>query len=214
MHRAGAGFVPTRRAWAGAHGVVFVADEVQTGFARTGACFACEHEDVVPDLITLAKGIASGMPLSAVVGRARLIDEVHTGGLAAPRTEERNRSRAPPRWRRLDQMRDTSISAAGHATSRKLPARDCRHIADDVDIVGEVRGRGANARAEFVRPGTREPETGGYPGEHRCSGTRTRCRRTHLRYLRQRHSSLPPLVIPDDLLVDGLDILGAAVRAS
>ena len=60
---------------------MFVADEIQTGFARTGAMFACEHEGVVPDLITTAKGIAGGLPLAAVTGRAEIMDAAHAGGL-------------------------------------------------------------------------------------------------------------------------------------
>ena len=64
-----------------ANEVVFIADEIQTGFARTGAMFACEHEGVVPDLITTAKGIAGGLPLAAVTGRAEIMDATHVGGL-------------------------------------------------------------------------------------------------------------------------------------
>lgn len=75
------GFLPTLVAWAKENGVVFIADEVQAGFARTGAWFASDHEGIVPDLVTLAKGIAGGMPLAAVTGRAELIDAVHPGGL-------------------------------------------------------------------------------------------------------------------------------------
>ena len=77
----GQGFLPGLAAYAAEHGIVFVADEVQTGFARTGAMFACEHEGVVPDLITTAKGIAGGLPLAAVTGRAEIMDAVHAGGL-------------------------------------------------------------------------------------------------------------------------------------
>ena len=75
------GFLPALLAWCRANGVVFIADEVQTGFARTGAMFACEHEGVVPDLITTAKGIAGGLPLAAVTGRAEMMDAAHAGGL-------------------------------------------------------------------------------------------------------------------------------------
>src|SRR5690606_41313780 len=75
------GFLATLAAWARENGVVLVADEIQTGFARTGAMFACEHEGVVPDLVTTAKGIAGGLPLAAVTGRAELMDTVHPGGL-------------------------------------------------------------------------------------------------------------------------------------
>ena len=76
------GFLPRARATgAAANGVVFVADEIQTGFCRTGAWFACDHEGVVPDLVTTAKGIAGGLPLAAVTGRAEIMDAVHVGGL-------------------------------------------------------------------------------------------------------------------------------------
>ena len=76
-----AGFLPALAEWCRANGVVFVADEVQTGFARTGDLFACDHEGVVPDLIVTAKGIAGGLPLSAVTGRAEIMDAAHVGGL-------------------------------------------------------------------------------------------------------------------------------------
>jgi 4-aminobutyrate aminotransferase/(S)-3-amino-2-methylpropionate transaminase len=75
------GFLAGLAEFCAAHGIVFIADEIQTGFCRTGAWFACEHEGVVPDLITTAKGIAGGLPLAAVTGRAQIMDAVHPGGL-------------------------------------------------------------------------------------------------------------------------------------
>ena len=75
------GFLEALAAWCTANDVVFIADEVQTGFARTGAMFASEHFDVVPDLVVMAKGIAGGLPLSAVTGRAEIMDAPHVGGL-------------------------------------------------------------------------------------------------------------------------------------
>jgi 4-aminobutyrate aminotransferase/(S)-3-amino-2-methylpropionate transaminase len=204
------GFLPTLVAWARQSGIVFVADEVQTGFARTGAWFACEHEDVVPDLMTLAKGIASGMPLSAVVGRADLIDEVHTGGLGG--TYGGNPVACAAALATLDQMRDLDL--CGRARGIESLARPrLQALTTQSDIVGEVRGRGAMLALEFVRPGTREPN----PEATREIAARALERGvvvltcgTYGNVIRL----LPPLVIPDDLLVDGLDILGAAVRAS
>ena len=64
-----------------ANGIVFIADEVQSGFGRTGTMFACEDEGIVPDLITTAKGIAGGLPLGGVTGRAEIMDSIHGGGL-------------------------------------------------------------------------------------------------------------------------------------
>ena len=75
------GFLPALLDWCRENDVVFIADEVQTGFARTGAMFACEHEGIEPDLIVTAKGIADGLPLSAVTGRAEIMDAPHVGGL-------------------------------------------------------------------------------------------------------------------------------------
>src|SRR6202162_3130720 len=75
------GFLPGLAELCGEHGIVFVADEIQTGFCRTGDWFACDHEGVVPDLVTTAKGIAGGLPLAGVTGRTELMDSVHAGGL-------------------------------------------------------------------------------------------------------------------------------------
>ncbi len=75
------GFLPALAAWAKQNDVVLVADEIQSGFCRTGDWFACDDEGVVPDLVTTAKGIAGGLPLAAVTGRAELMDSVHVGGL-------------------------------------------------------------------------------------------------------------------------------------
>src|SRR2546422_769321 len=75
------GFLPAIRKFAADNGIVFVADEIQSGFCRTGQWFACEDEGIVPDLITTAKGIAGGLPLAAVTGRAEIMDAAHAGGL-------------------------------------------------------------------------------------------------------------------------------------
>lgn len=75
------GFLPAISKFAADNGIVFVADEIQSGFCRTGQWFACEDEGIVPDLITTAKGIAGGLPLAAVTGRAEIMDAAHAGGL-------------------------------------------------------------------------------------------------------------------------------------
>lgn len=91
------GFLPALAAWCREHDVVFIADEVQSGLARTGAWFASEHFGVVPDLVVAAKGLAGGLPLSAVTGRAAIMDAAHRGGLGG--TYGATRSPAPPRSR-------------------------------------------------------------------------------------------------------------------
>ncbi|GAB2652055.1 4-aminobutyrate--2-oxoglutarate transaminase [Prescottella soli] len=201
------GFVPTLAVWAHANGIVFVADEVQTGFARTGAWFACEHDGVVPDLMTLAKGIASGLPLSAVVGRADLIDEVHVGGLGG--TYGGNPVACAAALATLDQMRDLDLCArARHIEELARPRLEA--LADDVDIVGEVRGRGAMLALEFVRPGTREPNpeaTRRIAAQALERGVVVLTCGTYGNVIRL----LPPLVIPDALLTEGLDVLADVI---
>jgi len=204
------GFVPTLAVWAHANGIVFVADEVQTGFARTGTWFACEHEGVVPDLMTVAKGIASGLPLSAVVGRADLIDEVHAGGLGG--TYGGNPVACAASLATLDQMRDLDLCGRARRIEELARPR-LQDLADRSGIVGEVRGRGAMLALEFVRPGTREPNPeatrriAAWALEH---GVVMLTCGTYGNVIRL----LPPLVIPDALLSDGLDVLEAAIRAA
>lgn len=202
------GFVPTLAVWAHAHGIVFVADEVQTGFARTGAWFACEHEGVVPDLMTLAKGIASGLPLSAVVGRADLIDAVHTGGLGG--TYGGNPVACAAALATLDQMWEHNLCRRARRIESLVRPR-LETLVDQVDIVGEVRGRGAMLALEFVRPGTREPNpeaTKRIAALALERGVVVLTCGTYGNVIRL----LPPLVIPYDLLSDGLDVLESAIR--
>src|SRR4029453_1318320 len=75
------GFLPAIEAWTRAAGAVFIADEIQTGFCRTGAWFASEHQGLEPDLVTTAKGVGGGLRIAGVGGRAELMDAVHAGGL-------------------------------------------------------------------------------------------------------------------------------------
>lgn len=118
------GFLSTLTAWAKDNGVVFIADEVQTGFARTGAWFASEHDDIVPDIVTMAKGIAGGMPLSAVTGRAELMDAVYTGGLGGTYGGNPSPARPPsPRWASCV----SSTFRAAHASSKPRWCPGCAH---------------------------------------------------------------------------------------
>ncbi|MEZ5152985.1 4-aminobutyrate--2-oxoglutarate transaminase [Rhodococcus zopfii] len=204
------GFLPALAGWARDHGVVFVADEVQTGFARTGNWFACEDENVVPDLMTLAKGIAGGLPLAAVTGRAELVDAVHPGGLGG--TYGGNPVACAAALATLDRMRDLDLpERARHIADVALPR--LRALADELDIVGEVRGRGAMLAIEFVMPGSRDPNpvaTAAIAAAALAQGVVLLTCGTYGNVIRL----LPPLVIPDELLVDALDVLEDAVRGA
>jgi len=204
------GFLPTLAAWARDNGVVFVADEVQTGFARTGDWFACNDEGVVPDLMTLAKGIAGGMPLAAVTGRAELIDAVHGGGLGG--TYGGNPVACAAALATLDRMEQLDLPARARRIEAVAVPR-LRALADEVGVIGDVRGRGAMLAVEFVKPGTDEPDpdiTKAVVAHALAQGVILLTCGTYGNVVRL----LPPLVIPEELLVDGLEVLADAVRAA
>lgn len=149
------GFLPALRAWATAAGVVFVADEIQTGFCRTGDWFACQHEGVEPDLVTVAKGIAGGLPLAAVTGRAELMDAVHVGGLGG--TYGGNPIACAAALATIETMHELDLAGAARRIESVLVPR-LRAIAERDPRVAEVRGRGAMLAVELVLPGTLTPD--------------------------------------------------------
>ncbi|MEU7710956.1 4-aminobutyrate--2-oxoglutarate transaminase [Micromonospora chalcea] len=200
------GFLPALREWATAAGVVFVADEIQTGFCRTGDWFACAHEGVEPDLITLAKGIAGGLPLAAVTGRAGLMDAVHVGGLGG--TYGGNPIACAAALASIETMRELDLAAAARRIGAVMGER-LRAIAAGDPRVAEVRGRGAMLAVEIVVPGTLTPDpaaTASISAACHAAGLLTLTCGTYGNVLR----FLPPLVISDDELGRGLDILAAA----
>ena len=197
------GFLPALAAWCTANGVVLVADEIQTGFARTGAMFACEDEGVVPDLITLAKGIAGGLPLAAVTGRADVMDAVHTGGLGG--TFGGNPIACAAAITTLDAYERADLPAAARAIEAQMVPR-LQAIAERAPQIAEVRGRGAMLAVELVRPGTLEPDAIEASRVARVcaeNGVLVLTCGTFGNVLR----FLPPLVIAPDLLDDALDVL-------
>jgi len=202
-----AGFLPAIAAWCTANGVVFVADEVQTGFARTGAMFACEHEGVVPDLITTAKGIAGGLPLAAVTGRAEIMDSVHGGGLGG--TYGGNPIACAAALGAIATIEQENLVGAAQRIEATMLAR-LRDLAAKHPKIGDVRGRGAMLAIEIVQPGTTTPdaaETARISTACHAAGLVTLTCGTYGNVLR----FLPPLVIPEHLLAEGLDILEQAI---
>ena len=202
-----AGFLPAIAAWCTANGVVFVADEVQTGFARTGAMFACEHEGVVPDLITTAKGIAGGLPLAAVTGRAEIMDSVHGGGLGG--TYGGNPIACAAALGAIATIEQENLVGAAQQIEATMVAR-LQELAAKHPKIGDVRGRGAMLAIEIVQPGTTTPdaaETARISAACHAAGLVTLTCGTYGNVLR----FLPPLVIPEHLLAEGLDILEGAI---
>ena len=198
-----AGFLPALVEFSRANGIVFVADEIQTGFCRTGDWFACDHEGVVPDLITTAKGIAGGLPLAGVTGRAEIMDSVHVGGLGG--TYGGNPVACAAAMGSIATMEELDlVSAARHIESVMKPR--LQTIADKTGVIGDVRGRGAMIAVELVKPGTTEPDaelTGKIAKACHAQGVVVLTAGTYGNVLR----FLPPLTMPDHLLDEALTVI-------
>ncbi len=203
-----AGFLPALAAWCRDNGVVFTADEVQTGFARTGDMFACDREGVVPDLIVTAKGIAGGLPLSAVTGRAEIMDAPHAGGLGG--TYGGNPLACAAALAAIETIESENLVARARQVGAILLDRLGR-IAASNDRIGDVRGRGAMVAVELVHAGTDVPDPqlakAVAAAAHRQGVIVLTCG-THGNVLR----FLPPLSISDELLHDGFDVLAATLE--
>jgi 4-aminobutyrate aminotransferase/(S)-3-amino-2-methylpropionate transaminase len=205
----GPGFLPALAAYCRANGIVFVADEVQTGFGRTGAWFASEHEGVVPDLIATAKGIAGGLPLAAVTGRAEIMDSVHVGGLGG--TFGGNPVACAAALAAIRTIEEMDLIAAARRIGEIMLAR-LREIQQRNPAIGDVRGRGAMMAVELVQPGTKTPDpilTQAVARTCHEAGLVVLTCGTFGNVLR----FLPPLVIPDHLLAEGLDLVDEAFAA-
>ncbi|MDT4911339.1 MAG: 4-aminobutyrate aminotransferase / (S)-3-amino-2-methylpropionate transaminase / 5-aminovalerate [Pseudonocardiales bacterium] len=204
------GFLARVADWCADHGIVFVADEIQTGFCRTGDWFACEAEGVVPDLIATAKGIAGGLPLSGVTGRTEMMNAVHVGGLGG--TYGGNPVACAAALGAIETMRTDDLCGAARRIESVMRPR-LAALAEKYPAVGDLRGRGAMLAIELVEPGGKDPNpalTAAVVAACHREGLVTLTAGTFGNVLR----FLPPLVIGEDLLVEGLEILDAAFAAS
>ncbi|MFE4519534.1 4-aminobutyrate--2-oxoglutarate transaminase [Kitasatospora sp. NPDC056651] len=203
------GFLPAIVEFAKANGIVFVADEIQTGFCRTGQWFACEDEGIVPDLITTAKGIAGGLPLSALTGRAEIMDAAQTGGLGG--TYGGNPVACAAALGAIETMKEQDLNGKAQRIGEIMLGR-LRAMQEKHEIIGEVRGRGAMIAVELVKPGGKEPNaeaTAAIAKACHAEGLVVLTAGTYGNVLR----FLPPLVMPEHLLNEGLDILEGAFAA-
>ncbi|MFI6850006.1 4-aminobutyrate--2-oxoglutarate transaminase [Kitasatospora sp. NBC_00085] len=200
------GFMPAIVEFAKANGIVFVADEIQTGFCRTGQWFACDDEGIVPDLITTAKGIAGGLPLAAVTGRAEIMDAAHAGGLGG--TYGGNPVACAAALGSIETMKELDLNGKAQRIGEVMLDR-LRAMQEKFDIIGDVRGRGAMIAIELVKPGTKEANaeaTAAIAKACHAEGLVVLTAGTYGNVLR----FLPPLVMPEHLLNEGLDILEGA----
>ncbi|MGK0741043.1 4-aminobutyrate--2-oxoglutarate transaminase [Leucobacter sp. Z1108] len=204
------GFLPALSEWATKNNVVFILDEVQTGFARTGDLFAANHEGVVADIVTTAKGIAGGLPLSAVTGRAEIMDSAHAGGLGGTYAGSPIACAAA--------LATIETYQAENLAER---AREIGAIIDEFftelqkndDRIGDIRGRGAMKAVELVESGSTKPNAALTSAIAKFAGEQgvilLTCG-TYGNVIR----FLPPLSIGDELLREGLQVVADALKAS
>jgi 4-aminobutyrate aminotransferase/(S)-3-amino-2-methylpropionate transaminase len=206
----GDGFLPRLAEYCKEHGIVFIADEVQAGMARTGAMFSSEHFGIVPDLITTAKGLGGGLPIGGITGRADVMDAVHPGGLGS--TFGGNPLSCAAALGALDEIESRGLIGRARHIGEIFRAR-LDSLADAVPAVGDVRVIGAMAALEFVTdPETKEPDPAA------ATKVLAACHGEGVILLRAGTYDnsvrlLPPLVMSDDLLNDGLSVLEKAVRS-
>lgn len=203
------GFLPALSQYSTDNGIIFIADEVQTGFARTGNMFAVENENVVPDMIVTAKGIAGGLPLAGVTGRAEIMDSVHVAGLGG--TYGGNPLACAAALGVFETMEaENLVERANHIG--KILGDSLRTLQSKYSVIGEVRGRGAMQAIELVFPGTKTPNTAAMNAVVKycqSKGVLVLTAGTYSNVVR----FLPPIVITDELLKDALGVLDEAFAA-
>ena len=199
------GFMPAIQAFVKQHGIVFVADEIQTGFCRTGQWFASEHENLEPDLITTAKGIAGGLPLAGVTGRAEIMDSVHPSGLGG--TYGGNPVACAAAIGAIRTMKEMNLNARA-IEIEKLMVDRLQKMQTKFNVIGDIRGRGAMIAIEMVKPGSLEPNaeiTSAVAKGCHAEGVLILTAGTYGNVIR----FLPPLTMSNELILEGLDVVEA-----
>ena len=204
------GFLPALADWCTENDVVFVADEIQTGFCRTGDWFASDDEGVVPDLVTTAKGIAGGLPLAGVTGRADLMDSVHVGGLGG--TYGGNPVACAAALGAIEEMRTHDLAGRAREIGAIMRSR-LTSLQEEYAVIGDLRGRGAMMAIELCAPGTTDPDP------VRASAVSAYCHQHGVVTLTcgtwgNVFRFLPPLSISDDLLHEAFDVVAEAFAAT
>lgn len=205
------GFLARLREVCDRHGMVFICDEIQTGFGRTGRMFACEYEGVAPDIITLAKGLAGGFPIAAVIGKREIMDAAEPGGLGG--TYAGSPLGCAAALAVLDVMEKEQLCQRSVEVGRRL-ADGLRGLQSQYpDRIGDVRGKGAMVAMELIQHGdARQADTGltkalvAAAGQNGLLLLSCGVRSNVIRIL-------APLTIPFDHLDEGLTILSASFAA-
>jgi len=207
------GFLTTLQTWCTEHGVVMIADEIQSGMARTGTYFASEQFGWEPDLVLSAKGIAGGLPLAAVTGRAEIMDAAHPGGLGG--TFGGNPVACAAAIAVFESIDQNGLLDEAQRIERTLKA-GLERLAQRYDVIGDIRGRGAMVAIELVQPGTGRSTKQPYPEAVSAliafaaeRGVLFLNAGTYGNVLR----FLPSLAVSDALIADALQILDDGLAA-
>lgn len=207
------GFLPTLQTWCTEHGVVMIADEIQSGMARTGRYYASEHFGWEPDLVLSAKGIAGGLPLAAVTGRAEIMDAAQPGGLGG--TFGGNPVACAAAIAVFESIEENNLLAEAGRIEATLRA-GLEKLAQRYDIIGEIRGRGAMIAIELVQPGT--AETTKVPNAEAVTALVAAAAQHGVLFLNAGTYGnvlrfLPSLAVSDALIEDGLRVLDDALAS-
>ncbi|MGO4300069.1 4-aminobutyrate--2-oxoglutarate transaminase [Leifsonia sp. RAF41] len=207
------GYLAALQDWCTANGVVFIADEIQSGMARTGALYASEHFGVVPDMVLSAKGIAGGLPLAAVTGRAEIMDSAQPGGLGG--TFGGNPVAAAAAIAVFETIERNDLLAQARRIENALkPALE--KLQQKYDIIGEVRGVGAMIAIELVKPGT--GTTTKEPNPEAVNAIVAAAAQQGILFLNAGTWGnvlrfLPSLAVSDELIADAVSVIDDALAA-
>jgi 4-aminobutyrate aminotransferase/(S)-3-amino-2-methylpropionate transaminase len=206
------GFVKGIADFCKANGIVFIADEIQSGIGRAGKWFTIVDEGVTPDIVTSAKSLGGGLPISAITGRADLMDAVHVGGLGG--TYGGNPVAAAAALAVLDKIEHEGLLEAALRTGETIMNR-FRSMQQRFPEIGEVRGRGAMCAMELVAdPATKEPLDAARMGAITTNALREGVVVISAGTYGNVVRLLPPINIDEALLADGLDVLESAVATA
>ncbi|MGO4593945.1 4-aminobutyrate--2-oxoglutarate transaminase [Leifsonia sp. 2TAF2] len=207
------GYLAALQEWCTANGVVFIADEIQSGMARTGALYASEHFGVVPDLVLSAKGIAGGLPLAAVTGRAEIMDSAQPGGLGG--TFGGNPVAAAAAIAVFETIERNDLLAQARRIENALKPALVK-LQEKYDIIGDVRGIGAMIAVELVKPGT--GQTTKEPNPEAVNAIVAAAAQQGILFLNAGTWGnvlrfLPSLAVSDELIADAVSVIDDAIAA-
>ncbi|MFV0492150.1 MAG: 4-aminobutyrate--2-oxoglutarate transaminase [Pseudorhodobacter sp.] len=198
------------RALCDEHGIVMIADEVQTGFARTGHLFAMEAHGVAADLTTMAKGLAGGLPLAAVTGKAELMDAASPGGLGG--TYAGNPLGVAAANAVLDVIEEEDLCARANELGSRLKQK-LESIRATTPEICDIRGPGFMIAAEFADPGSKAPDAG-FAGRVRAEAQKRGLILLTCGIYGNVIRFLAPITIPDEHFAEAMDILEASIAAA